>query len=212
MPRRVLLLALPLVLSVACQPRQARPTPPPSFAGKPIATVSTGDVLAYAQTLQFDSTTPGADTLTVQTPTGDTIHLRGAPEIGAAAIADSDLASGRIIARIQSTAPFSALGLAAGTNYFFVQGKGDRAIGAMIPADSLARRFVRPLLLRDHLSGTTPTARFLDITHEGVRIFIFNGRCGSYCCGFASDFVADQMPVVDSAIKEMHQRIAGGHQ
>jgi hypothetical protein len=208
MPRRVVPLALSLLLSVACHPRQARPTPPPSFAGKPIATVSDGDVYAYAQTLQFDSTMPGADTLTVHTPTGDTVRLRGEPEIGAAALADSDVAAGRIIAKITSSAPFSALGLAAGINYFWVQGKGDRAQGVMIPADSLARRYVRPLLQRDHLSGARPTARFLDITHDGVRIFLFNGRCGAYCCGFASDFVAEQMPVVDSAIKEMHQRIS----
>jgi hypothetical protein len=211
MRRRVPPLALPLLLSVGCGPKQARPTPPPSFAGHPIATVSTGDIDAYAQTLQFDSTMPGADTITVRTPTGDTIHLQGEPEIGAAALGDSDVAAGRIVARIHSNAPFTALGVAAGTTYFWVEGKGERARGVMIPADSLARRVARPLLVRDHLTASFPTVRFLNIASGGVRIFLFNGRCGPYCCGFTSDFVAGDMPVVDSAIKEMHQRISDGH-
>jgi hypothetical protein len=210
MPRRVLLLALPLVLGVACQPHQARPTPPPSFAGQPILNVSSADIAQYAQSLQFDSTRPSADTITINTPMGDTIRLQGQPEIGAAALSDSEAAAGRIIARITSNGTFTALGVAKGTNYFWVQGKGERAQGTMIPADSLARRFVRPLVIRDHLSVAFPTVRFLDIGNGGVRIFLINGRCGSYCCGFASDFGPNDLPMVDSAIRDMHQHLSGG--
>jgi hypothetical protein len=146
--RRVLPMASLLVLAVACHPSQVRPTPPPPFAGRPISSVPTSEVVAYAQTLQFDTTRPGEDTLTIHTPVGDTIHLVGDPEIGAAALSDSDIVAGRIIARIHSNAPFTPLGVAAGTTYFWVSGQGDRAQGVMIPADSLARRFTRPLIER----------------------------------------------------------------
>ncbi|HSY80616.1 MAG TPA: hypothetical protein VK807_02600 [Gemmatimonadaceae bacterium] len=209
MPSRALLLALPLLVSVACGPSRARPTPPPPFAGKPLDSVSTGQIVAYAQTLQFDSVMPGADTMTIQTPTGDTVHLEGEPEIGSAALADSAVTTGRIIARIHSSVAFTALGVAQGTNYFWVQGQGERARGWMIPADSLARRFVRPLLVRDHLTANFPTVRFLSIGNEGVRVFLINARCGAYCCGFTSDFTAREAPSVDSAIVEMHKRING---
>jgi hypothetical protein len=208
MSRRVL--PLLLLVAFACHPsRQARPTPPPPFAGKPIDSVSTSDVIAYANTLQFDSTAPAADTLTVVTPMGDTIHLEAAPEIGAAALSDTGIASGRIIARMHSTAAFTPLGAGAGTTYFWVNGSGDRARGVMIPADTQYRRFNRPLIERDHLPPTGPTVRFITLTSGGIRIFLVNGRCGGFCCSFSSDFVASDMSQVDSAIQDMHKRMSG---
>ncbi len=187
MPRRVSPLIVPLLLTVACGPsRQSRPTPPPPFAGKPIYEVPTSAVDAYGASLQFDTTRPAVDTLTVQTQTGDTLHLELEPEVGAGALADTAIATGRIIARVHSNAPFPPLGLGRGSTYFWVNGAADRARGVMIPADSQYRRFDRPL------------------------IFAINGRCGATCCGFTSDFFANDGAAVDSAIDDMHKSLPGG--
>lgn len=209
MSRRALPLVL-LLLIVACPSRQVRPTPAPSFAGKPIDSVSTADVIAYAGTLQFDSTRPAADTLTVITPPGDTVRMKVEPEIGSGALSKSDVTAGRIIARVQSNVAFPPLGLGAGTTYFWVNGADDRAHGVMIPADSQFRRFMRPLIVRDHLPAGAPvTARFVVAENGGVRIYLINGRCGAECCSFASDFGQADSSVVDSAIKDMHAHLSG---
>jgi hypothetical protein len=205
--RRVSLL-VPILVAVACGPQKPRPTPAPPFAGKPIATVPTSEVVAYAKTLQFDTTAPGADTITINTPTGDTIRLAAAPEIGAAALSDSEVAAGRILGRIHSNAPFSALGVSTGTTYYWVDGSGDRARGVMIPEDSLSRRFERPILVRKHGQPKyLSTARFLSFDAEGMHIFLLNLRCGSWCCSFTSDFVAGSLPQIDSALTEMHSKL-----
>ncbi len=200
MSRRVLPLVL-LLFVVACPSHQVRPTPAPPFAGKPIDSVSTADVIAYAGTLQFDSTRPASDTLTVITPPGDTVHLEVEPELGSGALSKEDVAAGRIIARVHSNVAFPPLGLGAGTTYFWINGAGERAHGVMIPADSQFRRFTRPLIVRDHLPAGAPvTARFVVAENGGVRIYLINGRCGAECCSFASDFGPNEAPAVDSAI------------
>jgi hypothetical protein len=205
--RRALLLVVPCLVAVACT-KEPRPTPAPPFVGKPIASVSNSDVIAYAKTLQFDSTAPGADTITIHTPTGDTIRLEAAPEIGAGALPDSAVGAGRIIARIHSNLPFGPLGASAGTNYFWVSGSGEDARGVMIPEDSLGRRYNRPLLLRKHgAPGHLATARFISFDNEGMHIFLINTRCGSWCCSFTSDFVSGALPQVDSALSEMHKKL-----
>ncbi|HZS57918.1 MAG TPA: hypothetical protein VFA43_01520 [Gemmatimonadaceae bacterium] len=204
--RRVLPLVVSCLVVVACT-KEPRPTPAPPFAGKPIASVSNSDVIAYAKTLQFDSTGPGADTITINTPTGDTIRLSAAPEVGAAALSDSAVAAGRIIARVHSSAPFSPLGASAGTTYFWVQGAGENARGAMIPEDSLSRRYDRPLLLRKHGESHIATSRFLSFDVEGMHIFLINTRCDSWCCSFTSDFVSGSLPQVDSALSAMHSKL-----
>src|SRR5262249_30539908 len=156
----------------------------------------------------FDTTAPGADTITIDTPTGDTIHLAAAPEIGAAALSDSDVAAGRILGRIHSNAPFSPLGVSAGTTYYWVSGSGDRDQGVMIPEDSLSRRYTRPILERKHGSPKyLSTARFLSFDSNGMHIFLINLRCGSWCCSFTSDFVAGSLPQIDSALTEMHNKL-----
>jgi hypothetical protein len=201
-------LPLALLLALACHPSGPRPTPAPPFAGKPINSVPTSDVVAYANTLQFDSTAPGADTITVITPVGDTIHMQVAPEIGAATLTDSQVVAGRIIARVRSSAPFSALGAAAGITYFWVNGSGESARGVMIPADSLTRRYDRPLLVRRHKAErNTATARFITVESGGMRIFLLNARCDTWCCSFTSDFVSGALPQVDSALTELHNRL-----
>ena len=206
--RRVLPLVVPCLIVIACT-KEPRPTPAPPFAGNPIASVSNADVAAYAKTLQFDSAAPGADTITIDTPTGDTIHLTAAPEVGAAALSDSAVEAGRIIARIHSSAPFGPLGAAAGTTYFWVSGSGDNARGVMIPEDSLGRRYSRALLVRKHGSSHVATARFLSFDVEGMHVFLLNTRCDSWCCSFASDFAAGALPQVDSALTEMHKKLDG---
>jgi hypothetical protein len=201
-----------LLLVTAC-PRQSqvRPTPAPSFSGRPIDSVSTADVNAYAATLQFDSTKPASDTLTVQTPTGDTVHLEVEPEIGTVALSAQDLAAGRILARIRSSAAFPPLGVASGANYFWVSGEGERAHAVMIPADSLARRVRRPLVLHHHpMKLQISTARFLTVGAEGNVIFLINTRCSDNCCGFMSDHRDEDTPKVDSALMEMHKSIDAG--
>jgi hypothetical protein len=204
--RRALPLAVSCLVAVACT-KEPRPTPAPPFAGKPIASVSNSDVIAYAKTLQFDSAAPGADTITIHTPTGDTIRMMAAPEVGAAVLTDSAVQAGRIIARIQSNAPFGPLGASTGTTYFWVQGAGENARGVMIPEDSLGRRYDRPLLLRKHGASHIATSRFLSFDVEGMHIFIINTRCDSWCCSFTSDFVSGALPQVDSALTELHKRL-----
>jgi hypothetical protein len=206
MVRRALPLVVSCLVAAACT-KEPRPTPAPPFAGKPIASVSNSDVIAYAKTLQFDSTGRGADTITINTPTGDTIHLTAAPEVGAAALSDSAVIAGRIIARIHSTAPFGPLGASAGTTYFWVSGSGENARGVMIPEDSLDRRYDRPLLLRKHGESHIATSRFLSFDVEGMHIFLINTRCDSWCCSFTSDFVSGALPQVDSALTELHKRL-----
>lgn len=211
MSRRVSPLVVLFLLAVACHPgHQARPTPPPPWAGKPIDSIPLSQVLAYANTLQFDSTMPGADTITVQTPIGDTIRLEADPEIGAGAISDSDVAQGRIIGRVKSNARFTPLGAGPGITYYWVSGVGERAKGVMIPADSAYPRSTRPIIVRDHLPKNAVVAdRFVVIEHDGVRILIDNGRCTGWCCSFASDFVARDSAQVDSALDAMHQKLGG---
>lgn len=208
MSRRASPLVVLFLLAVACHPGQARPTPPPPWAGKPIDSIPLSQVLAYANTLQFDSTAPGADTITVQTSMGDTIHLQADPEIGAAAISDSDVAVGRIVGRVKSSAPFTPLGAGPGITYYWVSGAGQLARGVMIPADSVYGRSNRPIIQRSHLPKNAPVAdRLLVIEHDGTRIFIDNARCAGWCCSFTSDFVARDSAQVDSALDAMHQKL-----
>jgi len=208
--RRVLPWLTLLVVTACPRSSQVRPTPAPSFSGRPIDSVSTADVIAYAGTLQFDTTRPGADTLTVHTPTGDTIRLEADPEIGAAAISDKDLVAGRILARIKSSAPFSPLGVAAGTTYFWVSGEGDRARVVMIPADSLARRVTKPLILKQHaMQLKVATTRFVTVGAGGNIVFMINTRCSDACCSLASDHRYEDTPAIDSALMDMHKRIDG---
>lgn len=204
--RRAVPLAVSCLVAVACT-KEPRPTPAPPFAGKPIASVSNSDVIAYAKTLQFDTAGRGADTITITTPTGDTIHLTAAPEVGAAVLTDSAVVAGRILARVRSSAPFPPLGATAGYNYFWVSGVGENARGVMIPEDSLGRRHDRPLLLRKHGESKVATARFLSFDVEGMHIFLLNTRCDSWCCSFTSDFVSSALPQVDSALTELHKRL-----
>jgi hypothetical protein len=203
---------IPLMLIASCsRSSTVRPTPPPPFAGKPIDSVSTSAIIAYANTLQFDSVKPADDTLTVTTPPGDTIHLQASPEIGTLALTDSELAQGRILARIQSTGAFAPLGTAKGTNYFWVSGTHDRAQVVMIPADSSAPRVTHPLGMgHQPLHFKVSTARFLEIGSEGTVIFLINVRCSDICCNLASDYRDADSPKVDSALKDMHDRMNNG--
>jgi hypothetical protein len=209
--RRVRPVLLSLLLVACPRGSQVRPTPPPPFAGKPIDSVSTSQIIAYANTLQFDSTAPDADTTTVHTPMGDTIHLAAAPDIGTLALSDTAVAQGRILGRIESSAAFAPLGVAKGTNYFWVSGAGDRAQVVIIPADSSAPRVTRPLVVGHHtLHANYSTARFVTIGSDGIVIFIINFRCSDVCCNLASDYPASLQPQVDSALDAMHQKIGGG--
>lgn len=209
--RRALSVLLPFVLIACPRPSQIRPTPPPPWAGKSIDSISTSQVVAYANTLQFDSVRPADDTLTVHTPAGDTIHLQASPEIGTLALTDKDVAQGRILGRIQSSAAFAPLGVAQGTTYFWVSGSGDRAQVVMIPADSLAPRVTRPLAVGHHpLHMKVSTARFLEIGSEGTVVFLINFRCSDICCNLASDYRESDAPKVDSALKDMHDHMNSG--
>lgn len=118
-------------------------------------------VLTYAASLTFDTLTHGAfdqQALTVLdssvAPPRDTVGAVGTiyPEVNTHHNSQADLSgTGRIVARIYSSAAYPRIGLAAGWSYFWVDSltmiTADSGVGRvlLIPADSTQPITVRPL-------------------------------------------------------------------
>ena len=183
-----------------------------AFGGRAIEHVPIAEVTSYASTLRFDAAGGDADVAAITPANGETIRLEAEPVVDASRISERDRAAGRIIARLTSSAAYAPLGLVAGVNYFWVDGKGDQARAVMIPADG-STRSVRPLMLRQHAYGNVmrPTARFVSAQGVMPGIPLVNARCGGYCCGFVAPGLSDkEMAALDLALLEMHRRIAAG--
>ncbi len=136
-PARRLAAALVAALSlVACRPTGPAattgatgepPTPPPPFAGG-IDRASPEEVLRYARSLQFDDRAGAGDRqrLMLGTCPADCRYgplARIEPQVGAHALADSGVASGRIVARLvnEDDQPYPKLFLEArDTTYLWV--------------------------------------------------------------------------------------------
>jgi hypothetical protein len=116
------------------------PTPAPPFAGANIDTVGVSAVQAYANTLTFDSTPPAPDTITVVDTNGVRVHALIAPEVGGISLTSSQLAQGRIVAVIRSSATSAPLGLTAGRTYIWVDSSANGWRSVAIPVDTAASR------------------------------------------------------------------------
>jgi hypothetical protein len=144
-------------------------TPAPMGVTNAADTAQRRAVLAYARTLTFDTVTHGASDKQPLTlvdssavPRKDTIAAVGEiwPERNTHRNSETDLKGvGRIVARIYSSAPYSRLGLRAGTSYFWVDslvmvtrdsGNG-RAL--FIPADSTQPITVRRMIFTTDRRG-----------------------------------------------------------
>lgn len=219
--RTLVLTALAVVGTIAlvecsdARPSSTAPEHTPAgalFSGRPIERVPIAEVTQYASTLRFNVQAPSADEAMIRDSRGETIRLRAEPVADASDISDRERIAGRVIARLISTAAYAPLGLAAGVNFYWVDGAGDGARAVIIPADGSART-VRPLILRQHAFGnvTTPTVRFLHVPGMEPGIPLINGRCGPTCCGFTVPGIAPgDMPRIDQALVQMHERIAAG--
>ena len=161
-PRWWLLAAGVLVAGASCRQQPAPggegraqgPRPTPALSRGILAT-SPADLLAYARTLQFDTTRPAeAAQYLVSGRRGNLVvgpFAQLAPEIGAASIEARVAGEGRILARLTLDRPSPDLGLPVGVTYFGV----DDSAGAMravlvSESESLAVRTV-PLEMRPRL-------------------------------------------------------------
>ena len=156
----------------------SRPTPAPPFENP--TQVAARDMIAYGQSLEFDSTGTASDSarLPDETPgaTGTPGWSYVDPERGSLTIARADLAKGRIIARIRSAGRFARFGLAPGVNYIWVDsvesgwrtlvypanpGSGDRYTlrAVAVRPDSMATR-AEGRWVRGRRSAAVPVAGF----------------------------------------------------
>jgi len=132
-----LLLAAALLAVAACAPRPQpgpRATPPPHFATLREATRA--ELIAYGQSLQYDTTQPAMDARYLVVPRGGQLTIGPyatlAPEIGAANTHDG-LSQGRIFARLTLSEALPEAGLPAGITYVWVDSAGPGLRAMLVP-------------------------------------------------------------------------------
>jgi hypothetical protein len=164
-------------LIAACRPGPLRPPLrgdilqlPPDSARSQIA--------AYVNTLRFVSAPPAADRRIG--PGGDTLFIE--PEQSANRLSMTELAGGRIIARMKSRTPYPAAGLGPSWwTYWWVDGRGAggtyRSVFVAISGTELIRQSRHLSFAHHDISADYPdvSAR---ISLRGDSIW---GRCGSCC-------------------------------
>ncbi len=121
------------------QAGRPRPTPAPSFVRSD--STSRAELLAYAHSLQFDTTRPAMAAEYLVVPSGHQLVagpvVKLAPEIGSGSIRHEDLRTGRILARLTLSEPCPQAGLPAGNSYLWVDSTGGVLRETLIPeADS----------------------------------------------------------------------------
>ena len=161
-----------------------QPTPPAtSFTGSTVLTISVDSIRSYADLLTFDRTPGAADRQLVdfkkgRIGTGDSARIE--PEQGSYLLQLTDLAQGRIIARIWSAVANDSLGIGKGYTWWWVDhsGAGGKWRSVFIPQDTTtAKRRAWGL-------------RFEDDPHywrQAIARFRFGSppfwaTCGSRCC------------------------------
>jgi len=183
----------PAVQQSAVRQVGPRATPAPSFRTL-VDSTSRAALLAYAHGLQFDSTSYGADAQYVTLRRGGRIVLGAflavAPEIGAAALTDQEVAQGRILSRLKVSAAAPGFSLASGVYYVWVDSTGGSYRALIVPEAAGVRVWhasVRPE--PDGLPGGAQfgaaVVRIVTTEAEGFRLL--NDACGVRCCGTLLD-------------------------
>ena len=163
----------------------ARPTPSGQFTSR-IEQVSRQTVIAYANTLVFDTSYHASDSRRlVERHDGQLVDGPFAtisPEIGARSISWAQLDSGRILARVTTDAPMASHGYAKGVNYIWVENRNGHLHGVVIPADSSApeHSFRMSIVHTNMGDGRPAEARFRwnDLAGENLTWF----GCAFGCC------------------------------
>jgi hypothetical protein len=153
----------------------ARATPAAPFASLEAATKV--EIMAYARSLTFDTSHHAADNrrLPGLRSDADGPWATLAPEVGSATLSDDAVARGRIVGRITVDGPQTALGLAKGDNYIWVDKIAGQFRMIVIPAAATkGPQYLRAVYRKMAFSGFEPSARFMP---GGVWI-----KCGEACC------------------------------
>jgi hypothetical protein len=153
-----------------------RPTPPPSFVG--FGAASHADLVAYCNSLVFDSLAPHMDSARFATSGGVSL-VRAEPEIGAARVSRSGLAQGRIIGRLVTTGAPSPFPTRVGTTCIGVDstaGGGWRV--TRIPTDTPSV-VGGPIRMLPFNSGDSSYMRM-----DGGKLYAL-GSCNQHICPLA---------------------------
>lgn len=158
--------------------------PPPPFSG-PLESVPRNRILEYVARLQFVRDPHLADEQPLIYPAASPQTARVGPiariepELRSRRFTRSQLAAGRIIARIISDGAFEPLGIRRGIQYLWVDSAGGRWRAAMIPASGdepvILDLALGPLA---HLTDA-PAATWVYDARAGTYA---NATCGSMCC------------------------------
>ncbi len=175
----LLLLFAPAIAGTACPPQPA-PTKAAGFDTSSADTVSVATMKAYGATLDYDGVLGAADSQPLLVRQGRRVGFaKIEPEKGAYRLDTSDLARGRIIARITSESAYAHLGLGPGANWWWVDKRGGKW-RSIIYSEALNARSAQIL---DSL-GSHPgyvwrqsTARFV----LGDTTVAMWGNCGKCC-------------------------------
>ncbi|MGQ0701856.1 MAG: hypothetical protein ACT4PM_01835 [Gemmatimonadales bacterium] len=174
-----------LALVTGCGPTA---TPPPRFGR--IDGTSRGDLLAYAQSLDFDTARMAGDEQPLPIADSGRIVMgplvRIEPERGAMYLTREQMGQGRIIARFRAAAAYPPLGIPAGDSYLWVDNVGDSLRQVIVPANESDSLRVTPLVIEEHdraYFGPRPvmSSRWV-ITMDSVGCDTPCPRFGS-CCG-----------------------------
>jgi hypothetical protein len=174
-----LLLFAAAIAGTACPPRPA-PTRAASFDTSGVDTVSVARMRAYGTTLDYDGVLGAADSQPLLVRQGRRVGFaKIEPEKGAYRLDTSDLARGRVIARITSESAYAHLGLGPGTNWWWVDKRGGKW-RSIIYSESRNERSVQILdSLWSHPGYVwrQSTARFM-LSDTLVAMW---GNCGRCC-------------------------------
>jgi hypothetical protein len=130
------ILAVALAASLSCQKEaqqpapEARPNRQPRFTGSQIMTIPFDSIRAYAERLEFNSRPPAADSAPVDWA-GDRIDSIGGkdtswiePAVGAYYFDSTELAQGRVVARIWSSKVYLPSGFGPWWSYWWIDENG----------------------------------------------------------------------------------------
>jgi len=171
--------------------------PTPQFAAKRVLTISFDSIRAYADRLHFETTLGAADELPVdfqrrRVGTERARVVRIEPESASYQLSETELAQGRIIARLRSEAKVPRLGLGPWWTWWWVDkhGPGDSWRSVLISQSEKPGyriELTNSFELMEHGSGYwhQAVARFWLVREEspkGDPIWVESwGTCGSCC-------------------------------
>lgn len=217
---RWLLLAAALLVGAACQgareegaaPRAQRPRPTPAPPFTSFDRAGRAELIAYAHSLQFDTTRPAQDAQYLVVPHAGQLavgtYAEVAAEIGSGTIDRRDLQQGRILARLVLDGPCPEAGYPRGVSYLWV----DSTAGALrevlvsemdsVPLKEL-RLEVRTAVETGGPNWLRPSAWFdvLRALADSQRMIICHTCDFTICCGASlmSDLAALRAPRVPGA-------------